>query len=177
MNFYLANSIHIIPKIKFKTLIYHINVDRIGNISIPCIDEWDCNENTPRDIIEEIIDSLKQPCTASFTWMNQTAAAIFYSNKKLYNEIARDYTKKYAMNNKDNLQSSMKFDINWKEYCVAWKQIRVIWIGYHKNNNNNHCLITLLPKDIVKKIVDIAGFHVRQTHHKEFGYTDAVDLL
>lgn len=36
-----------------------------------------------------------------------------------------------------------------------WRQQRIIWIGFLKNETNNKCLIKYLPKDIVKLIVSM----------------------
>ena len=35
---------------------------------------------------------------------------------------------------------------------ISWEMQRIIWIGYYKNEQNNKCLIALLPKDVVKLI-------------------------
>ena len=36
---------------------------------------------------------------------------------------------------------------------LKWKYERIMWIGFHKNKENDECLIHQLPKDIVKKII------------------------
>ena len=38
---------------------------------------------------------------------------------------------------------------------IPWKIERIIWIAFYKNNTNRKCLLKLLPKDIVKVIVDL----------------------
>lgn len=38
-------------------------------------------------------------------------------------------------------------------YHISWKQARLLWIGFYKNNCNE-CPIALLPKDIIKTIID-----------------------
>ena len=47
-----------------------------------------------------------------------------------------------------------------KNYCcfkiyhvTGWNAIRLIWIGFFKNEKNNKCLIDKLPKDIVLHVV------------------------
>ena len=34
-----------------------------------------------------------------------------------------------------------------------WQRIRLIWIAYNKNNNNNKCYFAQLPKDIIYYII------------------------
>ena len=48
---------------------------------------------------------------------------------------------------------------------LSWKIERVIWIGFYKNDKNNECKIDLLPKDIVKVILDMLP---NQSMGKEF---------
>ena len=169
----------VIPRIRCQTLIFHMNINKKGIISIPLHGddaefEWKHKIHTPRDIIKEIVDTLKQPHTPSCRCMNEMAAMIFNTSEKLYNEIAKDYTQKFAINGKIiSDKDKNKFannDFDMKGYCVSWKQIRLIWIGYHKNNNNNDCFISLLPKDIVKKIIDIAGLHVDTSNLIRYGF-------
>ena len=40
---------------------------------------------------------------------------------------------------------------------VEWNIERLIWIGFKKNEANKKCLIQLLAKDIVKKIIRMIG--------------------
>ena len=37
---------------------------------------------------------------------------------------------------------------------ILWKQERIIWIAFYKNEKNIKCLVSQLPKDIVKKILN-----------------------
>ena len=39
------------------------------------------------------------------------------------------------------------------EAFISWKQARIIWIGFHQNDKNDKCLISSLPKDIIKLIL------------------------
>ena len=39
---------------------------------------------------------------------------------------------------------------DWPVSPIEWDNERIIWIAYFKNNNNNHCLINKLSKDVVK---------------------------
>ena len=36
----------------------------------------------------------------------------------------------------------------------GWHIERILWIGYYKNNDNGLCMIKLLPKEIVKYLLD-----------------------
>ena len=45
---------------------------------------------------------------------------------------------------------------NWKikiDRRIEWNIERIIWIAFYQNKDNKKCLIQLLPKDIVKKIL------------------------
>ena len=54
-------------------------------------------------------------------------------------------------------EDSFKFNLLFKitiNTHILWKQERIIWIGYCKNDKNVQCLIARLPKDILKKILN-----------------------
>ena len=117
----------------------------------------------------QIVDTLKLKESLVNMWLNQEAAIIHVISKQLYNKIAKDYTQTFAVtrasyNNSSSVRNSnLKFDyhkFDWKTHCLIWKQIRMIWIGYYKNNKNNNCLIRFLPKDIVVQIMNIAGYQL-----------------
>ena len=40
---------------------------------------------------------------------------------------------------------------------LEWDIVRVLWIGFYKNDKNDDCLIHSLPKDIVKHIFTFLG--------------------
>ena len=42
-------------------------------------------------------------------------------------------------------------------YRVDWKLIRLIWIAFYKNEENNACFIDRIPKDVVKHIIKFIG--------------------
>ena len=42
-------------------------------------------------------------------------------------------------------------------HYIGWNQAKTIWIGFHKNEANDKCLIAKLPKDIIKYIIKIVG--------------------
>lgn len=45
-----------------------------------------------------------------------------------------------------------KTNCNWKiiiDSSILWKQERIVWIAYYKNNRNHLCLINKLSKDII----------------------------
>lgn len=35
---------------------------------------------------------------------------------------------------------------------LKWDTVRIIWIGFYKNDNNDSCFVDRLPKDIVLNI-------------------------
>ena len=42
---------------------------------------------------------------------------------------------------------------HYLELCVE----RIIWIGFYKNNDNDQCLIKMLPKDLLMHILCLLG--------------------
>ena len=36
-----------------------------------------------------------------------------------------------------------------------WDYIRLIWIAYLKNTNNSKCLLSSMPKDVIKHIISM----------------------
>ena len=44
-------------------------------------------------------------------------------------------------------------------HYITWDVARIIWIGFHKNGNNDSCLIDLLPKDVLKHALNFLGMH------------------
>ena len=70
---------------------------------------------------------------------------VFYKNKDDQNGIffvSQD--KKYFL-----------FKIN--VIYVEWKQIRLIWIAFYKNDKNDKCLIKIISKDSLKHILTFLG--------------------
>ena len=55
----------------------------------------------------------------------------------------------FGLNKKD-----FKYICNKLQYYVLdWEMERVIWIGYLKNVQNEKCLLSTMPKDIVRKVL------------------------
>lgn len=46
---------------------------------------------------------------------------------------------------------------------IRWDKERIVWIGYHKNKNNNDCLLIQIPKDIVFEILT----YIRRASRKQ----------
>ena len=42
-------------------------------------------------------------------------------------------------------------------HYIEWKQARILWIGFHKNDKNKKCLLQSLGKDVVKQIITFVG--------------------
>ena len=49
------------------------------------------------------------------------------------------------------------FHLNIYINYIESKIERIIWIGFYKNNENNKCLIKLLPKDLIIEILYLLG--------------------
>ena len=41
-------------------------------------------------------------------------------------------------------------------YC-KWKVVRLIWIGFYKNDDNKMCLIGKIPKDVIQHLLCFLG--------------------
>ena len=53
---------------------------------------------------------------------------------------------------------------------VDWKQERLIWIAFLKNNDNDECLFPLLPKDIVLEIIKFFKTNLRLDNFSRTDY-------
>ena len=53
------------------------------------------------------------------------------------------------------MQEKNYFHFNIFKHGLSWEMERMIWIGFYKNENNKKCRIQLLPKDIVKVILNM----------------------
>ena len=53
----------------------------------------------------------------------------------------------------DNKYVLFKININY----IEWEQLRVILIGFYKNNDNNSCSIGMISKDSLKNIIKFLG--------------------
>ena len=42
-----------------------------------------------------------------------------------------------------------KINVNY----IEWKQLRLIWIAFYKNDDNDKCLIKIISKDSIKHII------------------------
>jgi ubiquitin-protein ligase len=82
------------PICKFLTKIYHPNIDTSGNICLDTLkSNWSPVLSIPK-LILSIISLLNDPNPLSP--LNGEAAHLFLKNKEQYNNIIREYTKKYA---------------------------------------------------------------------------------
>ena len=67
------------------------------------------------------------------------------------------------------LQNSMGYSFNISDNYLEWDTIRLIWIAFYKNinNNKNRCSFNQLPKDLIKHIVKFVGVKLNgeNKHH------------
>ena len=151
------------PRCTMRTKIFHINVSSKGVICIPIEfnHQWSPNKNCVRHIIEEIRDLFDQPFNPWQAGFDDQAFNLYHENNQLYKKYATVYTKLFAKDNVGPKFASRKVDQSivdyFDNYCVEWQQLRVFWIGYYKNIQNNKCLITKLPKDIVETILQFVA--------------------
>ena len=105
------------------------------------------NPSIMNDILSSHLNKFNQIFQLS---LSSSSLSATNSNDDEYLDMVRVH-KKLTMNPdfRNNLINVYK--------CVKqceWKHIiRYIWIGFYKNNNNKHCYIDLLPKDIVKHLI------------------------
>lgn len=54
-------------------------------------------------------------------------------------------------------------------YCgfIEWNIVRLIWIAFLKNDDNDKCMIRLLPKDIVNHVIKFLGLGVVESYDIE----------
>ena len=83
------------PKIKFQTRIYHCNVSKKGGISLDILkDNW-CPALTISTVLLSIISFLDDP-NPDDPYVPEIAK-LYKSNRKKHDELAKQYTMKYAM--------------------------------------------------------------------------------
>ena len=82
------------PVLKMRTQIYHPSINKMGNICLSTVDEW-IPENTIQDCLNTLYQALKNPPAAQFT--NEQAGFLFYQAPKKFKQIAKQWTKEYAM--------------------------------------------------------------------------------
>ena len=49
------------------------------------------------------------------------------------------------------------------KYFIQWQNVRLIWIAFYQNTNNENCFISRLCKDIVQHILSLLGTIVDDT--------------
>ena len=62
------------------------------------------------------------------------------------------------------MQDNNYFSFNILFYRISWNILRLIWIGFYKNENNKKCNLYLLSKDLIKYIIKFIGI---QSNKKE----------
>ena len=157
------------PKIQMKTKIIHYNIARKGLICTPTYhyDEWgNGSKKGVRDLIMEVRELFDEPLHEAYfyeeVWM------LYCTNKKLYEKYARLCTKKFAKINNNDIDDDDSININvgkgvvnivdyFDNLHVEWNQLRLFWIGFYKNTDNDKCFIAKLPKDIVDKILKLVA--------------------
>jgi len=131
------------PKVKFITKIYHPCINRsTGKTSFDFLFENWNNEFTIYDILLKIQNGLKNPDIKHYIWETDIANQYKICREK-FEKTAREWTKKYAYeddnlinsnNNKDN--NTLKTNINFKNLNLN-NPINNINPNINNNNNNN----------------------------------------
>ena len=67
---------------------------------------------------------------------------IFYKNVNPIFFVSQDY--EYFL---------FKINVNY----IEWKQLRLIWIAFYKNDDNDKCLMKIISKDAIKHIITFLG--------------------
>jgi hypothetical protein len=79
-----------------------------------------------------------------------------YSNLPVGIELYRKNKLLFYIKNEDNITGIRDFlNINILHFKVEWKIQRLFWIAFIKNNDNNICYISKLPKEIIHYIIKI----------------------
>ena len=116
---------------------------------------------TKRDLF---VDKIKRvPLTIAFPEYNgkQAAQECYEYIKKQFECQVHDkdrkiYVRCISTMDRDCVERVVKevqCILTQKYHSFAWQRVRLIWIAFLKNDDNNQCLFSLLPKDIVKYIL------------------------
>ena len=88
---------YIPPRINFITKIYHLNINpNIGIFRLSKLELW-TPAFTITDIVKEILNLMSKPDIYSNDRQIPEIEKIYHSNRTKYENIARDWTKKYAL--------------------------------------------------------------------------------
>lgn len=82
------------PRIKFKTKIYHCDVNSVGNIRLDILKDGWSPACSVRDALSAIYNLLKKPDPVHN--LNVAIANLYNSNKTKHDLNAREWTRKYA---------------------------------------------------------------------------------
>ena len=162
------------PRLQMKTKIFHVNISNRGMMCIPLHSDWKPYKHTARDIIIEIQDlfDMYKGCHPNASWCLD-ALILYLSHRAFYGQYAKLCTQKFAQKvKKDPNESDVLFEkmFDRRDFeeelkfltnlYVSWDQLRIFWIGYYKNSENDKCFVDCLPKDIIQKILKLIAQHV-----------------
>ena len=83
------------PKVNFATKIYHLNINRFGELCADILGKYWVPAITISKVLQAVSSQLCDPDPN--WWYNPEQQRLFEKERDKYNELAREWTRKYAM--------------------------------------------------------------------------------
>ena len=64
------------------------------------------------------------------------------------------------------MQERNYFSFNILLHRISWKDIRILFIGFYKNDLNNQCFVNLLSNDLLNHIIKFIGIKSSKSKNK-----------